>query len=147
MIPPFPEAQYGDFNWFVAFIRIGRITSIVYTSLFSISASLRSPELYQSTMDHIHGILEEWRQTIPAEFKPGDSMNFPLSAPLSVRLAALQIHFSYYHIIIALERLALYLNRDGGEKAQMSKQRLMNTARTIIELTKHIDIQPHVPIL
>ena len=74
-------------------------------------------------------------------------MNFPLSAPLSVRLAALQIHFSYYHIIIALERLALYLNRDGGEKAQMSKQRLMNTARTIIELTKHIDIQPHVPIL
>ncbi|KAJ8098167.1 fungal-specific transcription factor domain-containing protein [Lipomyces tetrasporus] len=146
VIPPFPEAQYQDFNWFVAFIRIGRITSIVSTSLFSISASLRSPELYQSTMDHIHDILEEWQQSIPVEFRPGESTHFPLSASPSVRLAALQIHFSYYHIIIALERLSLYLNRDDVNKGQMSKQRLMNTARTIIELTKHIEVQPHVPI-
>ncbi|OAX81013.1 hypothetical protein ACJ72_04649 [Emergomyces africanus] len=146
VIPPFPEAQYGDFNWFISFIQIGRITSIIYTSLFSVSASLRSRESSLSTIDLVHEMLEAWRQSIPLEVRPGDAAQFPVSAPPSTCLAALHIHFSYYHTIIALDRLSLYLNRDGGPKAQVSTQRLMNTARTTIELTKHIDIQPHVPM-
>ncbi|CAH0047768.1 unnamed protein product [Clonostachys solani] len=146
VVPPFPEAQVGTFNWFVAFIRIGRISSIVYNSLFSISASLRSRESYQVAMGHIRRILEDWRQSIPAEYRPGDSASFPASPTMSISLIALQVHYSYYHIIIALERLTLHLELEQGDKGQMSKQRLMNTARTIIELTKHIDVQPHIPI-
>ncbi|CAG9952318.1 unnamed protein product [Clonostachys rosea f. rosea IK726] len=147
VVPPFPEAQVGSFNWFVAFIRIGRISSIVYNSLFSISASLRSKESYQIAMSHIRRILEDWRQSIPADYRPGDSASFPASpTTVSISLIALQVHYSYYHIIIALERLTLHLELEQGDKGQMSKQRLMNTARTIIELTKHIDVQPYVPI-
>ncbi|EEQ85441.2 hypothetical protein RJZ56_006884 [Blastomyces dermatitidis] len=146
VIPPFPEAQYENFNWFVSLIQIGRITSIIYTSLFSVSASLRSRESSQSTIEQVHEMLEAWRQSIPAEIRPGSAAQFPVSAPPSTNLAALHIHFSYYHTIIALDRLSLYLNRDGGSKAQSSKQRLMSTARTVIELTKHIDIQPQVPM-
>jgi hypothetical protein len=148
VVPPFPEAQVGSFNWFVAFIRIGRISSIVYNSLFSISASLRSKESYQIAMSHIRRILEDWRQSIPADYRPGDSASFPASpTTVSISLIAHQVHYSYYHIIIALERLTLHLELEQGDKGQMSKQRLMNTARTIIELTKHIDVQPYVPIL
>ncbi|KAK7226925.1 hypothetical protein V2G26_014928 [Clonostachys chloroleuca] len=147
VVPPFPEAQVGTFNWFVAFIRIGRISSIVYNSLFSISGSLRSKESYQIAMSHIRRILEDWRQSIPADYRPGDSASFPASpTTVSISLIALQVHYSYYHIIIALERLTLHLELEQGDKGQMSKQRLMNTARTIIELTKHIDVQPYVPI-
>ncbi|CAG9984020.1 unnamed protein product [Clonostachys byssicola] len=147
VVPAFPEAQVGTFNWFVAFIRIGRISSIVYNSLFSISASLRSKESYQIAMSHIRRILEDWRQSIPADYRPGDSASFPASpTTVSISLIALQVHYSYYHIIIALERLTLHLELEQGDKGQMSKQRLMNTARTIIELTKHIDVQPYVPI-
>ncbi|OJD10494.1 hypothetical protein AJ78_08514 [Emergomyces pasteurianus Ep9510] len=146
VIPPFPEAQYGDFNWFISLIQIGRITSIIYTSLFSVSASLKSRESSLSTIELVHDMLEAWRQSIPLEVRPGNSAQFPASAPPSICLAAFHIHFSYYHTIIALDRLSLYLNRDGGPKAQTSKQRLMNTARTTIELTKHIDIQPQVPM-
>ncbi|KLJ09245.1 hypothetical protein EMPG_15334 [Blastomyces silverae] len=146
VIPPFPEAQYENFNWFVSLIQIGRITSIIYTSLFSVSASLRSRESSQSTIEQVHEMLEAWRQSIPAEIRPGSAAQFPVSAPPSTSLAALHIHFSYYHTIIALDRLSLYLNRDGGSKTQSSKQRLMSTARTVIELTKHIDIQPQVPM-
>ncbi|KKZ64815.1 hypothetical protein EMCG_09286 [[Emmonsia] crescens] len=146
VIPPFPEAQYKDFNWFVSLVQIGRITSIIYTSLFSVSASLRTRESSQSTVDHVHDMLEAWRQSIPPEVRPGNSAHFPVSAPSSTCLAALHIHFSYYHTLIALDRLSLYLNRDGGPKAQLSKQRLMHTARTAVELTKHIETQPHVPL-
>ncbi|PGH02398.1 hypothetical protein GX51_04706 [Blastomyces parvus] len=146
VIPPFPEAQYEDFNWFVSLIQIGRITSIIYTSLFSVSASLRSRESSQAAIEQVHEMLEAWRQSIPAEVRPGNAAQFPVSAPPSISLAALHIHFSYYHTLIALDRLSLYLNRDGGSKTQSSKQRLMSTARTVIELTKHINIQPQVPM-
>ncbi|KAF6834433.1 fungal specific transcription factor [Colletotrichum plurivorum] len=146
VIPPFPEAQRGAFNWFIAHIKIARITSIVYESLFSISASLRSAELFRSSLDRVHRLLEDWRQSIPEDVRPGDSAHFPLSASSSVRLAALQLHFRYYQLIIAVERIALYINRDNADAGQASKQRLMVTARAVVEMTKHIDIQPHVPI-
>ncbi|CAH0021153.1 unnamed protein product [Clonostachys rhizophaga] len=146
MIPPFLEAQFDGYDWFIDFIRIQRITSIAYTSLFSVSASLRPDSSYQSTMDQVRRMLEEWRQSIPIEFRPGDSSHFPKSAPVSTRLAALQLHFSYYNIVIGLERLTLHLDQNGGYKSQLSKQRLMNTARTIIELTKYIEVQPYVPV-
>ncbi|KAJ0423526.1 fungal-specific transcription factor domain-containing protein [Aspergillus carlsbadensis] len=145
-VPAFPEAQYGTFNWFMAYIRIGRISSIVCSSLFSTSAQLSSPDRRRSSIDHIWGMLDGWRQTIPPAFRPGDSAQFPSGSPWVVRLAALQLHYSYYHVVIALDRLSLYLNREDGDKARESKARLMRTARTIIELTRFIEIQPHVPI-
>lgn len=132
---------------FIAYIKISRITSIVYESLFTLSASMRSADLRRSNLDRANRLLEDWRQSVPEDVRPGDSTHFPLSASPSVRLAVLQLHFSYYHLIIALERIALYVNRDNADAGQASKQRLMATARTIVEMTKHIDIQPHVPIL
>ncbi|CEL04172.1 hypothetical protein ASPCAL05303 [Aspergillus calidoustus] len=147
-VPPFPDAQFGgpNFNWFMAYIRIGRISSIVCTSLFSTSAQLTSPERRRCSIESIWGMLEGWRQSLPLAFRPGDATQFPSGAPWVVRLAALQLHYSYYHVVIALDRLSLYLNRDDAEKARESKARLMRTARTIIELTRFIEIQPHVPI-
>ncbi|KAF6807600.1 fungal specific transcription factor [Colletotrichum musicola] len=146
VIPPFPEAQHGAFNWFIAHIKIARITSIVYESLFSISASLRSAELRRSSLDRAHRLLEDWRQSIPEDVRPGDSAHFPLAASPSVRLAVLQLHFRYYQLIIAVERIALCINRDNADAGPASKQRLMATARAVVEMTKHIDIQQHVPI-
>ncbi|KAF4961926.1 hypothetical protein FSARC_9967 [Fusarium sarcochroum] len=148
MIPQFPEAQFNqEFNWFVAMIRLARKTSIICTSLFSISASLRNLESYRSSVGHLKDMLEEWRQTIPSELRPGDSANFPHRAPESLRLAMLRIHFTYYNVVISLDRLSIYLgSHDGERNAHSSEQRLMGTARTIIEMTKNIDIQPHVPL-
>ncbi|KAF6806165.1 fungal specific transcription factor [Colletotrichum sojae] len=133
VIPPFPEAQHGAFNWFIAYIKIARITSIVYESLFSISASLRSAELCRSSLERAHRLLEDWRQSIPEDVRPGDTFSSPHRR-------------AYHHLIIALERIALYVNRDNADTGQASKQRLMATARAVVEMTKHIDMQPHVPI-
>ncbi|KAH7318101.1 fungal-specific transcription factor domain-containing protein [Stachybotrys elegans] len=146
VIPPFPEAEFEGFNWFVAFIRLARIVSIVYTSLFSVSASLRAPEHCQATMDQVHDMLEKWRKSLPVAFRPGDAADFPSSASNVVRLVAVKMHFRYYQLIIALDRLTLFLNRENGPRQQASKQRLMLTARAIIELTGHIQVQPHVPL-
>ncbi|KAL3455916.1 hypothetical protein BJX64DRAFT_53649 [Aspergillus heterothallicus] len=145
-VPPFPEAQYGDFNLFMAYVRIARISSIAGSSLHSVSAQLKSTEVRRLSIEQIGSMLEAWRISIPEQLRPGTSTLFPVTAPWSVRLAALQLHFIYYHIVIALERLSLYLNSDGGDKAKASKERLMNTARTVIELTRFIEMQPHVPI-
>ncbi|KAF2017079.1 hypothetical protein BU24DRAFT_490316 [Aaosphaeria arxii CBS 175.79] len=146
VLPSFPEAQHADCNLFVTFIRIGRISSIVYNSLFSISATLRSPSSYQAAIAHVRRILEEWRLSIPADLRPGSADNFPKAASTGVALAALQVHFSYYQIVIGLERLTLHLDTEDGAEAQMSRQRLMDTARTILELTKFIDVQPYTPV-
>ncbi|EGC45551.1 predicted protein [Histoplasma capsulatum var. duboisii H88] len=63
------------------------------------------------------------------------SAQFPVSTVPSACLAAF-----YY-----LDRLSLYLNRDGGSKTQSSRQSLMNTW-VLIELTKQIDISKYLQL-
>ncbi|KAI8167102.1 hypothetical protein K4K50_007062 [Colletotrichum sp. SAR 10_71] len=45
-IPLVPEATVGDFNWFLHFIRFGRLLSRAYTSLFSVGVSGNSNSYY-----------------------------------------------------------------------------------------------------
>ncbi|KAK2684476.1 hypothetical protein QWA68_016280, partial [Fusarium oxysporum] len=146
MITATPESHFGEFNWFLSTIRFGRLLTIAYQSLFSLSASLRSVESYLAAIGHVRHLLEDWRLSIPAEFQPGGSTHFGNILDPNATLVALQTHFSYYHLVIGLERLTLHVDKDEGLRRQESRLRLMNTAKSIISLTQFIELEPHVPL-
>ncbi|KAL6364247.1 hypothetical protein LRP88_02164 [Fusarium phalaenopsidis] len=147
MVPATPESHFGEFNWFLSTIRFGRLLTIAYQSLFSLSASLRSVESYLAAIHHVRNLLEQWRLSIPVEYQPGGSTRFGNVFDPNETLVALQTHFSYYHLVIGLERLTLHLDKEEGPRKQDSMLRLMKSAKSIVELTRFIDLEPHVPLL
>ncbi|GJC90080.1 putative transcriptional regulatory protein C530.05 [Colletotrichum liriopes] len=147
MVPRAPESMFGDYNWFLSAIRLGRVSSMAYSSLFSVSASLQSGESARRAMDHARRLLEDWRQSVPVAFRPGRGGQPQLHARPVTKLVVLQTQYSYYNVAIALDRLSLHLGQGETPSRERAKHDLMLAARSIAELTRLIDIAPHVSIL
>ncbi|RXG42306.1 hypothetical protein VDGE_09577 [Verticillium dahliae] len=144
--PSAPESIVGAYNAFLTFVRIGRISSVAYQSLFSISAAQKSAPALQAAILHMRGLLEEWRMGIPAAFRPCEPANFDALTDASTRLAVLQTHYLYLGLIISIERLTLHLDKERGAASQRSRVNLMNAARTIVDLSRYIELEPYVPV-
>ena len=121
--------------------------SIAYDSLFSVSASLNSPEASLAAIADIRDMLEKWKQSIPPEFRPGETTQLTKASDYVYKTAFLHTHYSYYLIIIGLERLTLHLDQTQNDSTEFSKQNLMKTARACIELSRFVDIEPYTPVL
>lgn len=144
-IPSTPDAMFGKYNWFLSSIRIARLFSMTYTSLFSISAIAKPKGSYQAMIQDIGGKLEEWRLSVPIDFRSGEAVQMTLVSSPCERLVRVQTWYSYYALVIALERLALHIEPRGTNCR--GEERLINAARAIVELVAFIDIEPHMPIL
>ncbi|CAG8343664.1 unnamed protein product [Penicillium nalgiovense] len=151
-IPGVPESVVGEYNCFLSAIGFGRILSLAYTSLFSVSAAIQTTQAYHIAIEEIETRLERWRTAVPMEFRPGmlcHELNMPSSSlrEPSFKMIVLQTNFSYYGLIIALARLKMQIGRqDQPQKHEESKRLLMNTARAVVEGSKHVDIAAHTPI-
>ncbi|KAL6411003.1 Transcription factor domain [Ilyonectria robusta] len=149
-IPKSSDSTFGDYDWFFASIRFGRILSQAYTSLFSVSGSLSTRSHHHAVMDHIQGLMEVWRMSIPEDFRPGTvRMNHNIVGP-SARMVFLQTSYNYYALVIALARLRLHIEaNEPGQEASLeeNKKTLMNAAQMILELTRYIDTDAYSPIL
>ncbi|KAM0276299.1 hypothetical protein ACHAQH_006888 [Verticillium albo-atrum] len=144
--PSTPESSIGNYNAFLTFVRLGRVSSIAYQSLFSISAAQKSPPVLQAAIVRVRALLEDWRAGIPAAFRPCEPANLEALTDASTRLAVLQTHYLYLGLIIAVERLTLHLDKERGATSQKSRVNLMNAARTIVDLSQYIELEPHVPV-
>lgn len=98
-----------------------------------------------TAIDRIRELLEDWRTTIPAQFRPHEAHRGSIFRDLKSRNVAIQTNYYYYHLVIALERLTIHLDRQGDR--QDSRRQLMNAARAVIELTKYIDVEAYTPVL
>ncbi|KAJ9156664.1 Fungal specific transcription factor [Pleurostoma richardsiae] len=145
-IPSVPESTFGEYNWFLSSIRFSRILSFAYESLFSLTASTRPAGSQLIVIDHVRNILEQWRESIPVEFRPQQPLHRPHLVDPKTKQVALSTQYYYYHLVIALERLTLHLGGENGTKRQESKRKLLGAARTVIELTRFIDVEPYTPI-
>ncbi|KAE8375731.1 fungal-specific transcription factor domain-containing protein [Aspergillus bertholletiae] len=145
-IPETPEANFGGYNWFLSSIRFARIMSQAYEVLFSISATQNSTETYYATIDYIQERLEKWRLAVPEAFRPGKTCPPQTFIDPVSKMVALQTHYSYYSLTIALARLTLQIGSDDGVRQEGSRRSLMASARRIIELTQYIDKAPHTPL-
>ncbi|GKT69017.1 fungal specific transcription factor [Colletotrichum tofieldiae] len=148
-IPKSLDSNFGNYDWFLTSIRFSRILSQAYTSLFSVSGSLKTRTQYQAALDRIQGLAERWRMSIPKDFRPGMPYMHHGSLNPGTRMAFIQTSYNYYALTIALDRLALHIeeNQTGREMIREEhKRRLMNTARAVVELTRYIDVDSYTPI-
>lgn len=146
-VPRAPESMFGDYNWMLSSVRFCRILSIAYASLFSVTASTRPAESQLALIDQIHDLLEDWRESIPLDFRPGEPIQRSRLITTSTKQVMLQTHYYYHHLIIALERLTLHIDQERGRKWEESKYNLLNAARTVVELIQFIDVAPYTPVL
>lgn len=147
-IPIVPEAVFGEFDWFLTSIRFARLYSRIFTDLFSISATNSSKARYLILIDELERILEQQRQTIPRQFQPGTKLRpQAFSHPCGI-LAALRVHYHYYELKIALDRMKLHVTRDQStSQSQSAIINMMNSAREVIDATRAIYQEPSTPFL
>ncbi|KAK2611976.1 hypothetical protein QQS21_001941 [Conoideocrella luteorostrata] len=146
-IPPSPDSVFENFNWFLSMIRFARLSSIAYSTLFTVSARRQAQDSYLEAIDRVYQRLENWRLSIPDGFRPGESFHHlsQLTGPV-IKRVAVQTHYQYFSMRIVLERLVMSVASQQDVRRENSKHYLMWVARTIIELTRYIDIEPHIPI-
>ncbi|KAK0647615.1 Sphingolipid C9-methyltransferase 2 [Lasiodiplodia hormozganensis] len=150
--PSLPEPAFGGFDWLVTFSRYGRLVSRIYANLFAINAAGKPPAAYYAIIDELRGELEAWRSAIPERFRPGGAFRVrDYSGPPATTLAIF-VQYLYFSVLLALSRGTLHVaktNEEQGTRHQEAKKELMQTARRILELSRHIEVEPfsHVWVL
>ncbi|KAJ5871951.1 uncharacterized protein N7529_004304 [Penicillium soppii] len=145
-IPSVPGSMLGDYNWFQSAIRLSRITSIAYTTLFSTRSSLQSAEDCLYSIKRVRRELEEWRLSVPMAFRPKEAIRLSELECPRTKMVALQTHYLYCNLIFAVEHLSLHVDPEEKLDREDSKWELMNAARAVIELVSLIEIEPYMPV-
>lgn len=145
-VPKTLTAVFGELNWTLLSVRHSRVLSRAYQILFSISATLNSTTDYLKNIDSIRRDLDDWKDSLPPEFKPGSPLRQRDGDMPASRFLNLKIQFAYFHVLIALSRLTLHVCRtECAERLVVAQSELMHSARSIIHLTQNIDLAPYTP--
>ncbi|KAL2867584.1 fungal specific transcription factor domain-containing protein [Aspergillus lucknowensis] len=146
-VPHAPEAVFGTFDWLKAMSRFSRFSSKVYGSLFSISATLRSPETLYAAVEAYMDELEAWRMSVPEDFRPGSKFPPATATETTLTTMALRLNLYYYSAVVALSRFYLNLpQRNHQHKSTECESALLAAASRIVELTNFIDLASYTPI-
>ncbi|KAL1618563.1 hypothetical protein SLS56_010491 [Neofusicoccum ribis] len=156
-IAPLPEPAFGNFDWLLTFVKHTRLLARLHATLYSVSAAGRSLEYYRAAVQQLLGELEVWKSTIPSNLKPGEALQ-PHALPGSQMIMIyIMVNYLYYNTALTLHRAALQLEIDGQEtgclspksgnvRREASMLALIKSARSILELTRFIEVEPHTPI-
>jgi len=113
-----------------------------YDSLFSVSATLNSTEVYIQEIDRVVEKLGGWKDSIPEDFRPGQKIRPHWLGSRLLTSLALRINLMYYNMLIAISRLTLHVKDMPIERQFRSKIILMEAARLILEITQFIVFEP-----
>lgn len=84
---------------------------------------------------------------MPLDYRPGKPIRERLMRFPHTLHATIELHFLYYTLQIALSRLILQVMPDHASEARKSNQRvLVETARSIVDATKCISLEPSTPL-
>lgn len=99
-------------------------------------------------VDSLQSELESWRESIPLRFRPGEPLRSRVLAEDRAISMALRTHYYYHYAYLTLTWTLLHCNDDGTDLAQQLglKTELMQTARSVLELTSYIEISPSTPL-
>ncbi|KKY15470.1 putative fungal specific transcription factor [Diplodia seriata] len=153
--PSHPEPAFQNFDWLQAFSRYARLVSRIYANLFAINAIGKSASGYYATIDELRGELESWRASVPEPFRPGGAFRvrgFGGGSGPPATTVAVFAQYLYCSVLLALSRGTLHVARTTEEHAarhQEAKRELMGTARRVLELSKHVEVEAfsHVWVL
>ncbi|OKL57267.1 hypothetical protein UA08_07601 [Talaromyces atroroseus] len=148
-VPDITETPTDGLDWLLVTARLGRLMSRMYECLFSVSAVQMPKETRLAAIESMFYELEVWRGSVPEELRPNTS-SFSSNADKAYGSAhemRTQLQFLYYALIVSLCRLRIHLSADQHNPSdQEIKLRLMEAARSIIYLSRHIEHEPHVPV-
>lgn len=145
-LPSVPPLQFDtvSFDWMLASLRVSRLLSRIYASLYSVNVRGRSPRYYSLTIERLKSELEEWRASIPLALQPGNPIRpHAIHSPQMMDII-IRLHYMYHGTMMHLDRTALQLGESVSQTDPVTD--LMHTARTILELTKYTDVQPYTPL-
>ncbi|KZL88150.1 fungal specific transcription factor, partial [Colletotrichum incanum] len=129
--------------------RFARILSQAYTSLFSVSVATQPLAQYHKALDYVNELMERWRLSIPEGYRPCTTQRSYTLISSASKTVFLYTHYRYHSLVIALARLTLHVGAQDSRlqrRRETAKRTLMVTARTVIEMTKYIDVEAHTPI-
>ncbi|GKZ66702.1 hypothetical protein AnigIFM50267_000570 [Aspergillus niger] len=147
-IPDMTESTFHDYDWFFNFVKYARLVSKIHQSLFTISSVSQPLSTYNSVVESLRIELEAWRANIPPRFRPGEKFKTrSLQEPLAVQVALIT-HFLYLNALLTLSWTVLHYGavRLGSTQQEIMKRDLMRTARSVLELTVHIEVAPSTPV-
>lgn len=156
-IPLTSEQIAGDkqgrktINLFRLLCTFAQIQSGVYKQLYSVKASKQSDGELLNTIGELDAQLEEWKDSIPLDFRPEHEIN-STHTPLILQIVVL--HFAYYNCLTTIHRMSVHhgywtnrlsdfavqgLNsRPLNPRVFMSAALCVNAARTSIGLIRYI---------
>jgi hypothetical protein len=152
-LAPNPEPVFGGFDWSTCYIKHSRLLSRIYASLYSVSASGKSATFYKATLEQLKKELEAWRLSIPPHLRPSEGLRPNVLPSPQILTICIMVNYDYYFAKLALLRTAIVLDlnnrceRDvsppSRQNVEDTKVELMKTARSILELTRFINVEPY----
>ncbi|KAJ5960261.1 uncharacterized protein N7479_007411 [Penicillium vulpinum] len=131
-IPDVQESTFDDYDWGFSFLQYARLVSKIHSSLFTISSVNQPAAEYNSKVQGFLTELEAWRISAPGRFRAGEPIKPRLlREPLAQTIAVMTNYFA-----IKLEPM----------RQLDLKRGLMRTARSVLELTKFIEVAPYTPV-
>jgi hypothetical protein len=118
--------------------------SRIYERLFSVRARSLPKETRQIEATRAFEELENWKSSAPEDVRPGLPIrSHRLGKPQTVALAV-QIHFYYHNVRIALSRISIIALALNDEERMRYKLTLTESARAVIDLVHLIHLEPFI---
>jgi hypothetical protein len=104
-------------NVFRSICAFAQIQSRVYKKLYSVKASKKSEQQLIATINKLVNELEDWKQSIPTDFRPGHEID---AACWPYRLHVIFMNLAYHHCVTTIHRLSVH-----GDRAKRSHTQAM----------------------
>lgn len=107
---------------------------------------------YLGVVGQLRSELEAWRNSLPdTGFRPGGTLKPQAMTQRQSRSLALLFHYFYHSLLLTLCRTTLWAAPAAGDveahaRAERRKQQALHCARSVLELTAIIDVEPHTQV-
>lgn len=96
----------GKFNLFRTMMRFAVIESKVYMQLYSAKAGKQSDGELLNTIGELDKELEQWKDSVPPEFRPEHDIDVESQGILVLHVVVL--HFAYYNCLTTIHRMSIH---------------------------------------
>jgi hypothetical protein len=92
-------------NLFLLMIKFARITGKIYAKLYSANAAKQTDAELLTTIGSLDEELEDWRMSVPEEYRPGCDVDMTADA---IMIPVLVFHFAYYNALTTVHRMSIH---------------------------------------
>ncbi|KAK7425083.1 hypothetical protein QQZ08_008360 [Neonectria magnoliae] len=148
--PRAATAKTSNVDFFLCFTKLSRICGKVSRMLYSASALYASSPRLLSTMNHLLQDLHSWLDLIPVAIRPGKPPKRMMETFGLSRDKIIVLHLSYYYVLCAIyRRFTPIFTQDSKNLQHLINHELhsshIEAARSMVLLTKHLDIESFTP--